>query len=203
MTLAHPIQTPTTPQGYLRFEYNAKERQEWRDGEVTAMAGGSPDHSLIIANIIRGLGNGLRGKPCRVYYANLRVRDRQTTLYTYPDLTVICGDREFDPKDERQQTVLNPKVVVEVLFPSTEGDDRGDKFDRYRGIESLQEYVLVSQTMPKIETFLRQDDGSWVYRVFEGLETTAKLASIDIEVPLAEIFDGVEFQATPELPADK
>ena len=194
MTLAQSTKTArATPQEYLRYEYDAKFRHEWRDGQVVAMAGGSPDHSLITANLIGEMHRRLRGSSCRVYDSNLRVRDRRTTLYTYPDLTVICGEREFDPKDERRQTVLNPTVVVEVLSPSSEGDDRGEKFARYRDIDSLREYVLVTQTAPIVEVFLRQDDGSWVFRAYEGLDAVAKLASVNVELPLAEVFAGIEF----------
>src|SRR5690606_10192069 len=143
MTLAQPTKTTrSTPQEYLRYEYDAQFRHEWRDGQVVAMAGGSPDHSLVIANFLGELHARLKGKPCRVYDSNLRVRDRRTTLYTYPDLTIICGEREFDPKDERRQTVLNPTVVVEVLSPSSEGDDMGEKFSHYRAIESVKESVV-------------------------------------------------------------
>jgi Uma2 family endonuclease len=198
MTLAQPIRSRATPQEYLRYEYDAEERHEWRDGEVVAMAGGSPDHSLVIANFIGTLHGRLRGSPCRVYDSNLRVRDRRTTLYTYPDLTVICGEREFDPKDERRQTVLNPTVLIEVVSPSSEGDDRGEKFNRYRDIPSLQEYVLVSQVMPQIQTFLRQPEGAWLLRVYEGMDAKAQLASLNVEVPLGEVYAGVEFPVASE-----
>lgn len=154
---------------------------------------GSPEHGRIIANAAVGLRARLRGTWSRVYDSNLRVRDRRTTLYTYPDLTVICGPREFDPKDERRQTVLNPKVVVEVLSPSTEGDDRGEKFDRYRDIESLELYVLVSQATPRVATFERREDGAWLLRVFTGPEAVAKLEPLGIELPLAEVFQGFKF----------
>src|SRR5688572_22245330 len=103
MSLAEPIRTRATPQEYLRYEYEAEFRHEWRDGEVIAMAGGTPPHSLIIANIIRELGNGLKGKPRRVYESNLRVRSVRGALYTYPDATLICGAPQFDPADTRQQ----------------------------------------------------------------------------------------------------
>ena len=171
------------------------------------MQGGSPDHSLITMNVGGTLHAALRGSGCRVYDANLRVRDRRTTLYTYPDLSIICGEREFDPKDERQQTILNPKVVVEVLSPSTELDARTDKFRRYGEIESLEEYVLVSQSLPRIETFIRHSDGAWLLRVYEGMEATARLVSVDVDLPLKEIFEGVTFppqkEETPEeRPAD-
>lgn len=196
MTLARPIRTRTTPEEYLRYEYEAQERHEYRDGEVTAMAGSTPPHSLIIANLIREAGNALRGKPCHVYDSNLRVRSIRRSLYTYPDATVICGEPQFDSLDKRRQTVINPRLVIEVLSPSSEGDDRGEKFARYSGIDSLQEYVLVSQVTPKVETFLRQEGGAWLYYSFEGLEAVAKLRSIEVDLSLAEVFAGVEFPAT-------
>lgn len=200
MSLAEPIPARTTSEEYLRYEYDAEFRHEWRDGVVTMMAGGTPQHSLIIANIIRELGNGLKGKPCRVYESNLRVRSVRRSLYTYPDATVICGAAQFDPEDTRQQTVINPKLVIEVVSPSSEGDDRGEKFGRYRGIDALEEYVLISQTMPKVETFLRQEGGAWLYHATEGLSATARLRSIDVGLPLAEVFAGVEFPPAPESP---
>lgn len=121
-----------TPQEYLRREYEAAERHQYYHGEILAMAGGSPDHSLIISNVNRQIGNRLEGKPCRVYESNLRIRIPRTTLYTYADATVICGERQFDPLDARKQTILNPTLVVEVLSPSTEAWDRGGKFENYR-----------------------------------------------------------------------
>ena len=197
MTLAQPIQaTKTTPEEYLRYEYDAQFRHEWRDGRVTLMQGGSPDHSLIIMNAGATIHARLRGSGCRVYDSNLRVRDRRTTLYTYPDLTVICGEREFDPRDEREQTVLNPKVVVEVLSPSSELDDRTEKFRRYGDIESLDTYVLVSQTSPRIETFARDEEG-WLLRIHQGMEAAARLESLGVDLPLAAVYDGVTFPPPP------
>ena len=193
MTAANPVRTRATPEEYLRYEYDATEQHEYRDGEVVAMAGGTPPHSLITMNCGGSLWGRLKDSGCRIYDANLRVRSVRKALYTYPDLTIVCGEPQFDPKDARKQTVINPKVVIEVLSPSTEGDDRGDKFDRYRGIESLEEYVLVSQTTPKVETFLRQPGGAWLYHATEGLDATALLRSVGVELPLAEVFAGVEF----------
>lgn len=195
MTLAQPNQTRATPEVYLRYEYDATERHEYRDGEVVAMAGGTANHALIIMNVGGELRSRLKGKPCRVYDSNLRVRSVRRSLYTYPDATVICGEPQFDPADKRGQTVINPKVIIEVVSASSEGDDRGEKFDRYRGIESLEEYVLVSQTTPKVETFLRQTGGAWLYHVTEGRDATATLRSVAVELPLTEVFAGVEFSA--------
>ena len=108
---------------YLAHEHNARDKHEYRDGEILLMAGGTADHSLVIANVIRALGNHLTGKPCHVYDSNLRVRIPRTILYTYPDATVICGPRLLDPNDPTGETVTNPRLIVEVLSPSTEAYD--------------------------------------------------------------------------------
>lgn len=197
MGLPQAIPSHYTPEEYLRLEYDAQERHQYYRGEIFAMAGGSPEHSLIIANVGRELGNRLRGKPCRVYESNLRVRIPRTTLYTYPDIPVICGELRFDPLDTRKQTVLNPSLLVEALSPGTEGWDRGGKFESYQSIESLNEYVLVSCQTPRIETYLRQPDGRWLYTPHAGLDAIARLASLAIDLPLAEAYAGVTFPPPP------
>ena len=159
------------------------------------MAGGSADHSLIVANVIRHLGNRLDGKPCHVYDSNLRVRITKTVLYTYPDVSVICASRQTDPDDLTGQTILNPRVIVEVLSPSTEAYDRGEKFGRYRQLDSLEEYILVSQLTPRVEMFFRQGDGTWLFDAASELTGTAKLRSLKIDLPLNDVYAGIEFPA--------
>lgn len=195
-----PLPRPArfTIEEYLRLEAGAKERHEYRDGRIVAMAGGSPDHSLIIANMIREVGNRLKGTPCRVYDSNLRVRIPRTPLYTYPDVSVICGETQFDPQDANRTTATNPRLIVEVLSGSTEADDRGDKFRRYLSLQSLEEYVLVSQVRPWVETFNRLSDGSWRFTFASGLEAHVKLASIQLEVPMSEIYAGIQFPPEEE-----
>jgi Uma2 family endonuclease len=180
-------------QDYLRLESGATERHEYRDGEIIAMAGGSPDHSLIIANVIRAVGNRLAGTPCRAYDSNLRVRIPRTPLFTYPDVSVISGPVQFDPQDPNRTTATNPRLIVEVLSKSTEADDRGEKFRRYLSLDSLQEYVLVSQVRPWVETFTRQSDGSWRFATAPDLGSIARLESLQIDLPLSEMYAGVEF----------
>ena len=192
MTLPLPLYR-CTPQEYLDRERDAVERHEYYHGEVFAMSGGTPDHSLIISNVNGELRALLRGKPCRVYESNLRVRIPRTSLYTYPDASVICGERQFDPLDARKETVTNPTHVVEVLSPSTESWDRGGKFQNYQQIESLREYVLVSADKALVETYLRQPDGTWIYNAAKGPESRARLHSLGIELLLAEVYAGVEF----------
>ena len=184
---------------YLRMERDAVEKHEYRDGEVVAMAGGTPPHSLIIMNVGGGMWGRLKSSPCRVYESNLRVFVPRDVRYVYPDLSVICGPVQFDPKDDGRQTVLNPRVIVEVLSPTTEAYDRGEKFRRYLQIPSFEEYVLVSQVVPVIETYRRQADGAWSFRVYQGLEAVARIETLAIDLPLAEAFLGVEFPPPVEL----
>jgi len=180
---------------YLERERSELDKHEYRDGEILLMAGGTADHSLIVANVISALHALLKGKPCRVYDSNLRVRIPRTILYTYPDVSVICGPREPDPNDPAGETITNPRLIVEVLSPSTEAYDRGEKFDRYRQLDSLQEYVLVAQTAPRIEAYSRQGEGAWLLMPFSGLHRSARVHCLDIELPLAEVYAGIEFTA--------
>ena len=182
--------TVLTPEEYLRIERAATYRSEFYRGEMFAMAGGSPKHSMIKTNLSGSLWSHLRGRPCVPYDSDLRIKC-PTGLYTYPDASVICDELEFD--DNHKDTVLNPTLLVEVLSKSTEAYDRGKKFDHYRTIKSLREYVLVSQDEPTIQRFLRNDDGTWTLTAVTGIEQSLKLLSIGVELPLAEVFDRVDF----------
>jgi Uma2 family endonuclease len=178
---------------YLRIERDSIDKHEFHDGEILAMSGGSVVHSLISSNVIQTLGNRLKGRKCRAYDSNLRVRTGELSRYVYPDATVICGPPQIDPADSKGETVMNPRVIVEVLSPSTEGYDRGDKFEGYRQTPSLEEYVLVSQNIPRIEVFSRRPDGSWLFTPDAGLEAAAKLLCLELELPLADVYADVEF----------
>ena len=192
MTMPHPQPaTRLTPEEYLRRENDSSVKHEYYRGEVFAMAGGTFEHSRIIANVIRELGTRLKGTPCGVQDSNLRVRVARTTLYAYPDASVLCGEPAFDPLDSRRMTLTNPALLVEVLSPTTESWDRGGKFDNYRQIDSLREYVMVSWDAARVETYLRQPDGRWLFAAALGLAATARLESIGVELPLAEVYGGV------------
>ena len=177
---------------YFRIERAANDRSEFYRGEMFAMAGGSPKHSRIKTNVLGELNTRLKGRPCGPYDSDLRIRCR-TGFYTYPDASVICDELEFD--EEHEDTVLNPTLIVEVLSKSTEAYDRGKKFDHYRTIPSLREYVLVAQDEPMVQRFLRNDDDTWTLTAVSGLDQSLRLKSIDVELPLAEIFDRVNFTA--------
>jgi Uma2 family endonuclease len=199
MGLPQPKPRHTIAQ-YIEHELNSEQKHEFHDGEILAMSGGSPAHALLAANIIRAVGNRLQGKPCRVYTSDLRVAVSATARFVYPDATVICGPAQIHPEDPARQTVTNPKVIVEVLSPKTEAYDRGDKFLHYRQIPSFQEYVLVSPYAPVIETFRRRDDGAWLFTAFAGPDASATLSSIEVTIPLAEVFADVEFTPQPPPP---
>ena len=181
-----------TPAEYLGIERTATYRSEYLRGEMFAMAGGSPTHSRIKTNVLGELRSRLKGNPCAPYDSDLRVKC-PTGLYTYPDASVFCSELEFD--DEQKDTVLNPTLLVEVLSKSTEAYDRGKKFDHYRTIPSLREYVLVSQEEPMIQRFLRNEDDTWTLSVVADLNQSVRLQSLGIELPLAEVYERVDFTA--------
>jgi Uma2 family endonuclease len=180
-------------QDYYRIENDATEKHEFRDGEILAMSGGSPQHAQIAANLIGEMRNQLKGKPCRLYTSDLRVRVRAQQRSMYPDASVICGPIEYDPDDKAEHTVLNPRVIVEVLSPSTEAYDRGEKFAAYRDMPSMQEYVLVSHAAARVESFFRQADGTWALASFGGADAKLTLRSLQVTISLAEIYADVEF----------
>ena len=189
-----------TVEEYLELEGSSpQDKYEYRDGiivnmrEALAMAGGSGEHCLINANVIANLQMRLRGGPCRVYSNDLRVKIPRKTLFTYPDATVVCGPSLFEKHQSAGATLSNPKLIVEILSPSTELYDRGEKFALYREIPSLTEYVLISQSHPRAETYFRRDDGGWFFGPYSGLESVAKLLSLNIDLPLAEVYAGIEF----------
>ena len=182
-----------TVEEYLRLEKDSLEKHEYRDGEILAMARGTADHSLILANVIGELRNRLKGTPCRLYESNLRVKIARKVLYAYPDTTIVCGPSQFDPQDANKTTIINPRVIIEVLSPSTEAYDRGAKFTRYREIESFEEYVLIAQDEPSVETFLRQADGTWSFAAFAGRDAIAKIRCLSVDLPMSEVYAGVEF----------
>jgi Uma2 family endonuclease len=171
---------------YLALEEKSDTRHEWLDGAIYDMSGGTPDHVGLAATIIGALSGQLRGKRCRVYSADLKVRVLATGLSTYADVSVVCGKLEVDPDDPN--AAVNPVVVVEVLSDSTEAYDRGEKFSHYRRIPTLAEYVIVSQRAPKIEVFRRNEAGKWVLAEEAGAGEAAPLASIGCVLSVDEVY---------------
>jgi Uma2 family endonuclease len=180
---------------YLAFDRQAGFKSEFFGGEIFAMAGGSAMHSLIAANLIRHLGNQLRGGSCKVFTSDLRLKILATGLLTYPDTSVVCGQLEY--VEGTDDTILNPTLIVEVLSDSTEGYDRGEKFRQYQQMPALKEYLLVSQRLPRIEQYLRGGKDEWTLRSAEGLASSLRLPSVEITLELSEVFAGVDFQSAP------
>ena len=157
--MAAPAHHRFTFDDYLRVEEDSSIRHEFLDGRVWAMAGGTPEHARICANVIALLNLALGSRRCSVYTTDLRIRVLATGLATYPDVSVICGQPELDPADPKRHTALNPKLLVEVLSPSTEDYDRGEKLDNYRQIASLDEVVLVHHGERKLVVWRRTGTG--------------------------------------------
>lgn len=172
---------------YLQIEADSAIKHEFVAGQVLAMSGGSPDHAGVTANIARLLGNRLDGKPCRVFSPDLRVRVLATGFASYADVTVICGALELDPEDPKGHTAVNPKVLIEVLSPSTEDYDRGEKLGNYKRIPSLAEVIFVAFNRREVETVRRESDGSWSRHIAHD-GGAVQLLSLGCELPVAEIY---------------
>jgi Uma2 family endonuclease len=182
-----------TAEQYLDLERHSEIRHEFLDGTVYAMSGGSPTHSAICFNLATTLGVQLRGTRCKGFSSDMKVRAGDASLYAYPDLTVVCGEPLLH--DDHGDVLLNPVVIFEILSRSTESYDRGEKFERYKTIETLTDYVLVSQDRPRLEHFSRQPDGTWSLTEVSALESSLDIASINCRLPLAEVYDRIEFAA--------
>ncbi|XGV95359.1 MAG: Uma2 family endonuclease [Leptolyngbya sp. BL-A-14] len=182
-----------TPEEYLAQEEVAEFHSEYRDGEIVPMTGGSINHNQIAGNVYAFLKFALRGKPLKPYIGDLRLWIPQYRQYTYPDVLVIEGQPLFQA--QRTDTILNPCLIVEVLSKSTKDYDRTDKFRYYRSIAELQEYVLINQYEVAIDYYTKADGDTWLFRAYEfdADAETLNLASVNVEIPFAEIYDGVDF----------
>ena len=189
---------PFAPEEYLKFERKADERHEFIDGKIIKMAGESLSHSRLCINLVVEFGSQLRGKNCEGLSPNMKVRTTTKSLFAYPDLTVVCGEPKFH--DVKKDVLINPKVIFEVLSPSTERYDRGEKFQYYKKeTPSLTDYLLVSQDQILVEQFTKQTDESWLYRSFDKAEDILRIESIEAEVLLQDIYVRVEFPQAEDL----
>ena len=173
---------------YLRVEEDSGTKHEFVAGQVYAMSGGTPEHAGVTANLTRLLGNALAGKPCRVFSPDLRIRVQATGVGTYADVAIICGQLELDPSDPKRHTALNPKVLVEVLSPSTEDYDRGEKLGNYKQIPSLNEVMLVAHDRREVEIVRRESDGTWSRHIARDGDTV-QLSSIGCDLSVAQIYE--------------
>ncbi|HEX8399597.1 MAG TPA: Uma2 family endonuclease [Pyrinomonadaceae bacterium] len=203
MGLAKP-KSLITAEEYLAYERAAEDRHEYWNGEIFEMAGESYNHGVISSNLTIELGIRLKKTPCRVFNKDMKIRsgsdiDLHKSLkgfFSYPDVVIVCGAARMH--DKVRDVILNPKVVIEVLSPTTEKFDRGEKFIRYRNnLPTLTDYVLVAQDYPLIDHFRRgaEDNGEWIFAPVSGLEAIWNLKNLEISIPLADVYDGIEFPA--------
>jgi Uma2 family endonuclease len=178
-----------TEEQYLRWEEDAAEKSEYVDGQMRTMSGGSEPHASIPVNIGALLWNALRGKACRVLSSDMKVWT--AGAFYYPDLSVVCGPSVY--RNGNKHVITNPILVVEVLSPSTEPKDRGEKFIRYQQIETLRSYLLVSQTEPRVELFERGENDHWDYSLVAGLKSAIEIPSLGVTLALSEVYDQVDF----------
>jgi Uma2 family endonuclease len=183
--VTQPARQRFTFREYVQLDQDLGYKHEYLNGAVWAMAGGSPEHAAVAGNVLTLLNNELRGRRCRPFTSDLRIRVRATGLATYPDASVVCDELEFDPEDPKGHTVVNPQALVDVLSASTEEYGRGEKLQHYHQIESLNEVPLVAHDRCRVEIWRRQGNGWACETVSE--QGSAKLLSLWCELPLAEI----------------
>ena len=182
--------TLLTPAQYLEIERKAEYKSEYHQGEMFAMAGATREHVVLAVRLASELNQQLRKRPCEVYNSDMRVRVSTTGLYTYPDVTVVCGEPRF--ADDQLDTLLNPALIAEVLSPSTEAYDRGRKFEQYRSIDSLGEYLLVASDRVHVDLFQRQADGRWLLQEAFRLEDALELGSIGCRLQLRDLYEKLD-----------
>lgn len=175
---------------YLAFEEGSSIKHEYMAGHIYAMAGASPEHNQIAFNLTSIIGRQLQGVPCRGYSSDQKIRIEAADLNTYADVTIVCGEPQYQAED--RLLLLNPRVVIEVLSPSTEAWDRGGKWTCYQQLTSLTDYLLVSQDRVQIEHYVRAPDGSWRYTRETGLKSIINVASINCRIALADVYAGIE-----------
>jgi Uma2 family endonuclease len=178
--------TAYAPEEYLAIEREAEFKSEYFDGEIFAMAGASRKHNLISLNAAVSLHNQLKKSSCEVYSSDMRVKVSPTGLYTYPDIVIVCDTPQFE--DSVFDTLINPLVIIEILSPGTESYDRGKKFENYRTLPSLAEYIMISQNRCYIEHYIRQPDNTWLFSETRDMADGVQIASVECELTLEEIY---------------
>ena len=181
-----------TQEEYLATERLATEKHEYFQGEIFAMSGTTIEHNVIAVNCISELRNKLKGKNCRPYESNLRIHIPPNSLYTYPDISIICGG--VDTTDDKFDTATNPTVIFEILSVSTRDYDKGGKFTLYRDIETLKEYILIDTEKICVEKFTRNDDNSWLLTEYKTIKSIFEIPSIGVELKLTDIYEDVKFK---------
>lgn len=186
-----------TPEEYLAFERKSVERHEFLDGKLYLKKSVTLTHNRIYINLVTEVSTKLRGRECEALSSNMKVKTSTASLFSYPDLTIVCGEPLFH--DKKKDVVVNPRVIFEVLSPSTERYDRGKKFQRYKlGNETLTDYVLIAQETASVEHYRKSASGEWIYEIHTELSDVLRFAEIDLDIQLKRIYDRVELQIITE-----
>ena len=175
---------------YLTSERKSIEKHEFYKGEVYAMSGASLSHNIVFSNVFGILSDKLRGKVCKPFGSDLRIHIPQNSLYTYPDISIVCG--KIETTDSKFDTITNPSVIIEILSASTRDYDKGSKFTLYRDIASLKEYLLIDSERISIEKFIRKSDGSWQFTEHKVLEQTFQIDTIETVILLKDVYEGIQ-----------
>lgn len=194
--MSSQAKTFITEEEYLAAERQAQIRSEYFAGEIFALAGASRQHNRIVTNLVSGLDSQLKERPCNVYSSDLRVKINRSGLHTYPSVVVTCGEELFS--DENRDVLLNPLVIIEVLSDSTEVYDRGEKFEHYQQVDSLLEYLLVSQHSYRVEQYAKQSDKNWLYSEAHEVQDIVRMASIECQLSVKDIYDKVDLEQPPK-----
>jgi len=184
-----PQRSLLTAQEYLAIERKAEFKSEYFNGEMFAMAGASRPHNRIASSVISALNPQLVKRGCNIYPSDMRVKIKKIGKYTYPDVVVTCGKELFE--DDYVDILLNPIVIFEILSHSTQAYDRGEKFQHYQFIESLAEYIIITQDAVRVEQYARRSDRTWLYNEYQNLDDVVKLESVGCELPLRELYVNV------------
>ena len=176
-----------TAEEYLTIERDAPYKSEFFDGAIITMSGATEVHNTINVNVTAAIRIRLRGMECRSFSNDMKVRTFTKGLFAYPDAMIVCGERIFH--DTRRDVLLNPVALFEILSPSTEAVDRGEKFLNYRELESLRDYLLISQDAPRIEHYARNENNEWIPSITLGLESEITLSGLALTLPLSEIYE--------------
>ncbi|NJL63390.1 MAG: Uma2 family endonuclease [Methylacidiphilales bacterium] len=191
MTIAQE-QRYYSPEEYLEVEVNSQERNDYIDGRIILMAGGTPNHNQIAGNFYAGLNFTLKRQPFRVFVTDQRLWIPDKKIFTYPDVMVVAKPIEL--QEGRRDTIINPVMIAEVLSNSTKSNDRDEKFAAYRTISSFKEYILIDQYTMHVEQYSKTDNNKWIFSEYENENETISLTSIPFEIPLADIYDNVDFE---------
>ncbi|MDQ3633316.1 MAG: Uma2 family endonuclease [Acidobacteriota bacterium] len=185
-------ETKYTLEAYLELDHESEEKLEFWDGYVFTLAGASVNHNEIQTNLIFNLRTRLRERNCRIFPSDMRVKVPAYPPYRYPDISALCGEIEIETLG-KQELLVNPQLLVEILSDSTSDFDQVDKFTYYKSVESFFEYILIAQHRPHVTQFIKQSDNSWLQHEFNDIDDTFHIASLDCDLDLSEIYENIEF----------